>query len=224
MGYYIDLKEISIDQYKEILRSADLLPSWLPLRENIDQNLNAIKEQNVQHLDDLLIRLKTKSKIKDLAALTGLSESYLALLRRVVAGYRPKPNRIQDFPQVTDQAVEGLQALGIRNTLHLYPEVLTQEKRTSLSDKSGIKAQELIRLTHLTDLSRIKWVNHTFAHVLLETGYDTAKKVADADYLKMYNDIRLLNQERRFYNAHIGPNDMKRCIAAAKTLSHDIEY
>ena len=54
MSYYIDLKEISIDQYKEVLRSADLLPSWMPLRENIDENLNALKRQGIHNINELL--------------------------------------------------------------------------------------------------------------------------------------------------------------------------
>ena len=29
MGYYIDLKAISIDEYEEILKAADLLPSHM---------------------------------------------------------------------------------------------------------------------------------------------------------------------------------------------------
>lgn len=43
MRYYIDLERISIDQYKEILKSADLIPSWMILKENIDKNLDIIK-------------------------------------------------------------------------------------------------------------------------------------------------------------------------------------
>jgi hypothetical protein len=81
-----------------------------------------------------------------------------------------------------------------------------------------------MKLTKLTDLSRIKWVNHTFAYVLLEAGYDTAEKVANADSQKMYEIIKQLNKERENYNAHIGERDMKMCIESAKGLSFEIEY
>ena len=44
MGYYIDLKSISIDTYKEILQTTELIPSWKVLKENIDKNLDVIKK------------------------------------------------------------------------------------------------------------------------------------------------------------------------------------
>ncbi len=79
-------------------------------------------------------------------------------------------------------------------------------------------------LTKLTDLSRIRWVNHTFAFVLLESGYDTAEKVSNADYQELYETVKQLNKEREIYNAHIGASDMRMCIESAKGLDYEIEY
>lgn len=76
----------------------------------------------------------------------------------------------------------------------------------------------------MVDLSRIRWVNHTFAYVLYEAGYDTTEKVANANYKELYEVIKQLNKERKFHPAHIGLRDMKRCVEAAKGLSLDIEY
>jgi uncharacterized radical SAM superfamily protein len=81
-----------------------------------------------------------------------------------------------------------------------------------------------MKLAKLTDLSRIRWVNHTFAYVLLETGYDTAEKVANADYQELYKAVKQLNEEREIYNAHIGVRDMKMVVEAAKDLKFEIEY
>ncbi len=49
--------------------------------------------------------------------------------------------------------------------LKLYGEVLTLEKRNELSNKTGISKDDIMQLTKLTDLSRIRWVNHTFAYI-----------------------------------------------------------
>ena len=51
MGYYIDLKKIGIDEYKEILRTADLLPSRTVLKENIDDIFDAIKVDPTKFLE-----------------------------------------------------------------------------------------------------------------------------------------------------------------------------
>ena len=224
MGYYIDLKSIRIDDYKSILKSMDLIPSWKILEEDIDKNLDVIKEQNIQDLDDLLLALKNKNKLQDFAKQSGLSENYLAVLKRVVNGYRPKPNRIKDFTCIAETIKLKLEEAGLKNTFSLYNEILTAEKRDELSNQTGISKDEVHKLTKLTDLSRIKWVNHTFAYVLLEAGYDTVEKVANADYHELYETIKKLNKERNFYNAHIGVYDMKRCVEAAKTLDLEIEY
>jgi len=224
MGYYIDLKSISIDKYKEILKSADLIPSRMILKENIDENLNAIKTQNIQNIDELQKILKDKSKLQELSQQFSLPERYLEVLRAELNGYRQKPNRIKDFPCIVENIVRKLEVLGLKNTFKLYGEVLTQKKRNELSNKTGISKDGIMQLTKLTDLSRIRWVNHTFAYVLLESGYDTTEKVANADYKEMYETIKQLNEEREIYNAHIGAHDMKLCVESAKGLDFEIEY
>lgn len=224
MGYYIDLEGISIDQYKEILKSADLIPSWMILKENIDHNLEIIKKHNIQNLDELLKKIKNKDKIQAFANQSGLPENYLSVLRRVINGYQPKPNKIKDFPCIAEDIAKKLEAIGFKNTLHLYEQILTTQKRKELSKKTGISKDEITKLARLTDLSRIRWVNHTFANVLLEAEYDTAKKVANADYKKMYEKIRQLNKERELYKGNIGAHDMKLCVEAAQELDFDIEF
>lgn len=224
MGYYIDLKTISIDNYKEILKNQYLLPSWKILENNIDDNLDIIKKQEVNNLDELLIALKDKGKIQKFSNQSGLPVKYLEVLKRVVNGYRQKPNRIRDFICIDQETIGKLESLGLRNTLKLYDKILTDKKRSELCAKAGINKNEMLKLTKLTDLSRIRWVNHTFAYVLSEAGYDTAEKVANADYMELYETVKQLNKEREIYNAHIGANDMKLCIVSAQTLDLEIEY
>lgn len=224
MGYYIDLKSISIDTYKEILKAADLIPSWKILEKNIDKNFDVIKKHNINNLDELLTAFKDKTKIQEFSNKSGLPENYLAVLKRVVNGYRQKPNRLKDFVCISETVVHKLEKSGVKNTLKLYEEILTANKRNELSKKTGISDSEVMLLTKLTDLSRIRWVNHTFAYVLLEAGYDTAEKVADADYQELYETVKQLNEERKIYKAHIGVLDMKRCIDSAKGLDFEIEY
>lgn len=224
MGYYINLELISIDEYKKILKTADLLPSWKILEKDIDKNLDIIKKHNIRNLNELLVALKNKNKLQEFAKQSGLPENYLAVLRRVVNGYQPKPNRIKDFTCIDENVVLKLETLGIKNTLKLYEKVQTSEKRNELSKEISVNKNEIMKLTKLTDLSRIRWVNHTFAYVLLEAGYDTAEKVANADYNELYETVKQLNKEREIYNAHIGAHDMKLCVESAQSLDFEIEY
>ena len=224
MGYYIDLKSISINKYKEILKAADLIPSRMILKENIDKNLDSIKAHHILNIDELQKALKDKSKLYDFSKQFDIPERYLEVLRAEINGYLQKPNRIKDFTCIDEEITQKLETLGLKNTLKLYDEVLNYEKRNELSSKTGISEKEILKLTKLTDLSRIRWVNHTFAYVLLEAGYDTVEKVAKADYQKLYETVKQLNKEREVYKAHIGANDMKLCIESAKGLDFEIEY
>jgi hypothetical protein len=224
MGYYIDLERISIDDYKTMLKTADLIPSWRVVQDHIDEHLDMVKQHNIHTVAELKQALKTTGHVRTFSQQSGLPEQYVAVLRRVTNGYHPKPNRIQDFPCLAEEIVVKLNTVGIKNTLQLYPEIVTAKKRSELAERTGIDTQDIMTLTKLTDLSRIRWVNHTFASVLLEAGYDTAKKVAHADYHDLYDTIRHLNTKRALYKGNIGAHDMKLCVEAAQVLDFDIEY
>ena len=224
MGYYIDLQSISLDEYKEILKSADLIPSRMVLKENIDAIFDAINTQKIETVDELQKALKTKNKLQDFSKQSGIPENYLGILIREVNGYRYRPNKIKDFPGISENVILKLENLGLKNTLQLFDKILTPQSRNELSSQTEISEREILKLAKLTDLSRIRWVNHTFAYVLLEAGYDTAEKVADADYKALYETVKTLNEEREIYKGHIGVHDMKLCVDAAKDVSLEIEY
>jgi len=224
MGYYIDLRSISIDNYKEVLKSAYLIPSRMILKENTDDNLNKLKEHSFENLEELQKALKNKKKLPELSRQFDIPVRFLEVLRAEINGYLQKPNKIKDFPDIDDEVAGKLERIGIKDSLKLYGEVLTPQKRNDLSNKSGVSRKNIQKLTRLSDLSRIRWVNHTFAYVLFEAGFDTAKKVAEADCIHLYETIKKLNEERRIYNAHIGLNDMKLCVDFAKNLDFEIDY
>ncbi len=224
MGYYIDLNKMKVSQYQEKLKLADLLPSRMILKKHIDSNFNSIKELGISNIEELLKSINTKKKIQEFSKLSNIDEKYLTILAREIKSYRQKPNRLKDFLKVPSEIIEKLEKAGIKNTQHLYPKVLTSEDRIKLAKELTIHKNEILKLAKLTDLSRIRWVNHTFAYVLLEAGYDTTEKVANADHQELYETVKQLNQEREIYKGHIGLHDMKLCVEAAQDLSFEIEY
>lgn len=196
----------------------------MPLREGLEENLHTLKTHGVQNLAQLLEALKNKGKLQEFSARSGLSEEYLSLLKRMISGYHPKPNRIKDFPGLDQDLVLRLEGLGIKNTLQLFDRLNTPEARQLFTQETEIDKDTVLRLTRLTDLSRIRWVNHTFAYVLLEAGYRSVEEVANAHPQRLYETIKQLNSETNFYKAHIGLRDMKRCIEAALRVPLDIQY
>jgi len=224
MGYYINLESISTDNYREIIKSADLTKSRLILKENTDEIFEIIKKQGINNVDELQKTLKSKDKLKAFAKKSGIDKEYLTILIREINSSIQKPNKIKDFPEIPENIVSKLEDLNIKNTLQLYEKVVTAKTRLELSKESKIGQEDILKLTKLTDLSRIRWVNHTFAFVLHEAGFDTTEKVANANYNELYSMIKQLNDKRNLYKGHIGLNDMKLTVNAAKDVPLDIEY
>ncbi len=224
MGYYIDLRNISLVEYKEILNTSDLLPGRMILKDNIDHYFDLIKNQNIKSVDELLKLLKTKKKLQTFAEISNIPIDYLIILAREIKSIVQNPIKIKDFPGILENTIQYLEKIGIINTLQLFDIILTSKSRKDLSKQTGIDEKEILKITKLCDLCRIRWVNHTFAYILHEANYDTVEKVANADYKKLYETLKQLNEKRKLYNAHIGLHDMKLCVEAAKDISLDIEY
>ena len=82
----------------------------------------------------------------------------------------------------------------------------------------------ILHLAKLTDLSRIRWVNHTFAAILLAAGYENAAQVAKADPEQLHVDVKRVNEERGYFKGQIGLHDMVLTVNAAKDVAGEIEW
>ncbi len=224
MAYYIDLRTIPIEELEQILDRMDVLPSWEVLFDQLPERISILRAQGILDFEDLFNTLKNKQKLERLSDATGIPLAYLNVLRRMLNTYRPKPNRLKDFPNMPLHVVEQLENNGIRNTLELYRKVITPADRYRISEAADLDPAEVLRLAHLADLSRIRWVNHTFAYALNEAGFDTAQQVAESSPKELYERVKELNDTRQIYNATIGERDMARCIDSAKTLDQDLVY
>lgn len=224
MGYYIDLSLISIEEYKNKLKNKILIPSRLILREKIDERFKYFKEVGIKSVLDLLQSLKKKEKFEALSEVPILSKEYLTILLREIKSLHPEPNKFSDITGIPNDVITKLEKYGIKNTAQLFDKVLTKESRKETARLIQIDDISIFELTKLTDISRIQWVNSTFARILYESGYDTTEKVSKANYEELYESIKMINAEKRLYKGNIGLNDMKICVEAAKDVSLDIQY
>jgi hypothetical protein len=224
MGYYIDLSSISLDKYKAKLESGDLLPSRVLLKEKTDERFSYFKSIGIKNLQGLHQVLKNKKKLAELSKVDFLSGEYLAVLLREINSIHPKSNKIREFVGISAETIAKLEKEGIVDTYCLFDRVKTPESRNEFAEKTGIIDSEVLELTKLTDLSRIKWVGIMFARVLFESGFDTVMKVSEANHEDLYRRITELNKEKGLYKGHIGLHDMKLCVDAAKDVPLEIEY
>ena len=224
MGYYIDLESISIDQYKKRLESGYLPPSRMILKEKIDERLDYFKCIGINNVKELIWILKKKDKIEELSKLDNLSGDYLKILLRELNSTLPKPNKISEFSGISKEIPLKLAKIGIKNTKNLYDKVITKADREELAKTTGINKMEVLELTKLTDLSRIKWAGVNFARMLYDIGFDTVEKASKADPVDLHKRINEINKEKGIYKGHIGLNDIRIFVDAANEVPQEIEY
>ncbi len=224
MGYYIDFEKITIDNYRTKLETAYLPPSRMALKDRLDERFGYFKSMGLKNVQELIQLLKKKGKISELQKEECLSGDYLALLLRELKSTLPKPNRLCDFSGISQETIGKLENIKIKNTVKLFDKVITPETRKKLATETGISNKDILELTKLTDLSRIKWVGSTFARMLYDLGVDTVEKVTKADPVDLHARVNQLNKEKNIFKGHIGLNDIRIVVNVAKEIPLDIEY
>ena len=197
--YYVDLSEFSLEKLGHRIQNTRLPPSHRILQENIDERFPCLEENGIENLQQLQKVLKTKSDVQSFAEDTGLPLDYLTVLRREVNSYQPKPINLKDFPGVDPEIVKKLVKIGIKNTKQLFPNVLTPQERREFAEQNRIQYDEILELTKLTDVARLKWVGPKFARLLIESDYDTVEKVAKSHYKELYLNLVHTNKRRNIY-------------------------
>jgi len=117
-----------------------------------------------------------------------------------------------------------LEKIGIKDTAKLFDKVISEKSRKELAHNTSIGDAEILELTKLTDLSRIKWAGVTFVRMLYDAGIDTVEKVSKSEFQELYKIINQINKERSYFKGQIGLNDMRLFINAAKEVPLEIEY
>lgn len=224
MGYYIDLEKISIDDYREKLKSAYLPPSRLMLKDKLDERFGYFKGIGIKNIKELIQLLKKKDKLAELSKVDCLSGDYLTILLRELNSTLPKPNKISDFIEIAKNTMDSLEKIGITNTEKLYDKVIKKSDRQKLANSTGIEYQDILELTKLSDLSRIKWVGATYAQMLYDLGVDTVEKVSESDPIDLHAKINQMIKEKNIFKGAIGLNDVKILIESANDLPLEIEY
>lgn len=223
-GYYYDFKSLTISKLKEKIKNTELLPSQKILLEKIDERFDLIKSQNINNLFELQEILKTKEKTKEFSRKTGLPEEYLIVLRREVNSYQAKSRKLSEFPSMKKEIIEKLAKKGIKDTGELFDFVATRKSREDLEKELNLSNDDVIVLSKLTDVSRLRYVGPNFATLLVSTEYDTVEKVQKADYNKLYESLININKKEEYYKGNIGLNDMKFFVNDANFFPLVVEY
>jgi hypothetical protein len=222
--YHVNLEKYHLDRFKNELKKSELIPSRRILKDDIEVRFEVLEDESIHNLQDLANMLKTPKKTREFAKKSGLPEDYLLILRREVNSYTPNPVNLDRFPGIEKNTVSKLQNAGIKNTAHLFKKVKTPEDRVKLAAELEVPSEEVLELTKLTDLSRIKWIGPIFARIFLDSGTDTAEKVSNANAEPLYNKLVEINQEKGYTRGKFLESDVELCIKVSALVPKVIEY
>lgn len=217
-NYHISLKEVSLEEYEKILKSKELLPGRIILKENIHEKFNKIRSNDIENLEELIEQLNSKKKVKKFAHDTGLSENYLIILRREIKSNLPNPVKLNSFPGINSENIEVLATIGIKNSKNLFNKVKSKEELYELQNKTNIPLEDLREIVSMSDLVRVSGVGPVFARMIIDVGINSASKMAEMNTEQLFKDLIKINNEKNYTKAKFTQNDVEYCVNFAKKL------
>ena len=219
MPYYIDAKKVKLEDLMFRITESDLVPSRRKLLEDIEVNLNKLKEYGIYTMADLRKSIKNPKNIAPLAEKMNIEIEYLTLLRREVESYFPKAYPLRAFDWLEKNQLTKLERKGCKNTALLYEAFEIPSKREEITTSTGLEKAFAEEIFALVDLTRIQWVSPIFSKVLVEAGYKSAELIAQANVEELYQAVGKINIECRYFKGKIGIRDIARLVKSASYLS-----
>jgi hypothetical protein len=222
--YYIDLEGFSLERFKEVLETKELLPGRMILKEQLDERFGLLDSMGINNLQELWDTLKTKKRVVSFAAESGLSQEYLVVLRREVGSYIPKPVNLKELPDFEAETIERLASAGITTTKHLFDRAKTKRQRTELCEELGIPPEVMLGLIKLSDLTRIVGVGPVFARILYEAGADRLEAFVTQSPDELLAKTQEVVVSRGYTPGNIREEDITYCLETARLLPQVVEY
>ena len=222
--YYINFQTFRLERLKNTLKTGDVLPGRLILKEDLDTRFDVLSSMGMDNLADLIEALSTKKKVEAFSQQSGLPLDYLIILRRDVRSYIPKPVYLQEIPGVDKEDAEKLAAVGITHSKHFFKHGRTVKMRQALSSSTGISMETLLKFAKLSDLARIRGLGAAFTRLFYETGAYTISKLSQWDPEELYDLVHKVNNEKKLTKVVPPLKDFKQYVEMAKDLPKLMEF
>ena len=217
--YHIKLENYSLEKFKNSLKSRDMIPSRVILKDDIDERFAILESNDISNLKELTDRLKTKMKIEHFSDETGLSIEYITILNREAKSYLPNPIRLDKFPGIETKYLIRLADVGIMNSRQIFNEVGDKITRDQLAEKTEIPIEILNELVCLSDLARVYGVGPVFARMIYDVGIKSVKEfveISAEEFIRIY-------EEKEQKKADFGINEIRFSLELAKELDIAVE-
>lgn len=218
MTYTIDIKKISLEDYREILRHQDLLPSRKILQQDLDTNFEAILSLGVSNLHELKSSFSTPKKMDAISNQSKIPLDYLKILKRELGSLIQKPVPIKDFPDLSEDIIDKLKKAQIKSSKDFFEMYSTINDANEIVRNLNLSPAIIDELISLCTLVRINGVGAIAAKVFFEAGYKSLSDIINANPQEMLKKISDINSVKKYYKATLGVKDMQFCIDFAKVM------
>ena len=96
-SYFVDLTRFPIEKFKAILKTRELLPGRIILKEKLDERFEILKANGINSLADLLDALKSKNRLISFSKQVNLNEEYLIILKREAKSFTKVKFAVKDI-------------------------------------------------------------------------------------------------------------------------------
>jgi phage anti-repressor protein len=217
--YHIDLEKYPLQKFKRNLESREMIPSRVCLKDQLDERFEILQANGITNLKELTDRLKTKTKIEEYSAETGLPVEYLTILNREAKSYHPNPVRLDKFAGIPAETIQSLAAEGIKNTRQLFNWGKSKSDRERLAQRTAIPIESIEELVCLSDLTRTYGVGPVFARMIYDVGIQT---IQDFVAINAQEFIWIYEREEG-KKADFGVQDIQFSLEMARDLDIAIE-
>lgn len=221
--YSINLEKISLDEFKKILTTVQLLPSQKRILNNIEENFKRLEEKGFTNLNQIHHYLKNKKDYPTIEQDTGIDEVYLKILNRMVNSYIVKILPLTKLDVFSDAELSFLSKKRITNTQHYYEYFLKAILEDDFSENIGLESDKAEYAFRIIDLLRINGVGVDYAKILHKMGIKSVsdyKKTPSTEILKRY---KALNDTNNYSKATLGVSDIEYCRRFCNQLDSDIK-
>jgi hypothetical protein len=222
-NYFVDTARFSIDKFRNILKSKDILPGRIVLKDKVDERFDLLKSKGIKSLFDLLEALKTKPQVERFSKDSGLTIDYLTILRREANSYVSVPIKLSDLPFVELEIISKLESNGIKDSKQLFDNAAKRKDRAALADKYNLPIDKLTELVQLCDLVRITGVGPVFARIIYDSNIHSVSNFLSIDAVDLYSKLLKTNNDKRLTKAKFAIRDIEYCIELGKDLPLVIE-
>jgi hypothetical protein len=212
-----------LEEFDKIMRTAQLLPSQVPILDELSLNMQRLRDKGVINLQQVHDLLKKKENYPAVSKDTGIPEDYLVILNRMVNSYIVKILPLEKLAIFSHDELEMLKKQNVKNTKQYYEAFSNSGQRDVFSALTGISVSRIEYALCITDLLRINGVGVGYAKILEEVGVKSIGDYNKTSSETILCSVNALNKERAFTKATLGIPDIDYCRRFCEKLDKDID-